>query len=537
MLKTQIAAVIAAIALAVLPASAQQYNVPYGFPVTGSGPVVQQTSPSLVTPNLGTPSAGVLTNATGLPLTTGVTGVLPVANGGVGTRPAAGNLFATDYMTAAQIADGTSRADTMDVSVAVNSCIAAAVAQGKTCYLPAGKWKVSGAQLVVDYGSNVNSGGSFIGAGPDATTIDLTGNTASPNVIIEANGGTPAAPLSTTYGMVGNFNLLGSIAGPVIDFSKPDFSDYLNQMRYENITVQNFNTSSASICGNFYNSYSSIVSSVNCSTGAGPNGGNVGWNNYSTSFTTFTAFGGSNAGTMLAFPAGGTATGNAFVGWDCEVVSVCVSSTNPSAVQNTWLGGTWSWNWSASPGAAVSASTGSQSLIINPNANPSATGGSTTFLAAGANAYYSLLTGVGLANLSAANTWSAANNFSAGLQTGGAAAVSGAVDSQAGYYLQNAQLVIPGSATALSGFGSSPAVFSHNASRFWIVGGSGAASSAVVGLPASLNGWGCAGASTTPGLAVNMTASTTTSATFSIETFGGVASTFSGQTYFSCSPL
>lgn len=55
---------------------------------TGTGAAVFGTGPTLVTPILGTPASGTLTNCTGLPLTTGITGTLTVPNGGTGTTSA-----------------------------------------------------------------------------------------------------------------------------------------------------------------------------------------------------------------------------------------------------------------------------------------------------------------------------------------------------------------------------------------------------------------------------------------------------------------
>ena len=82
---------------------------------TGSGSVVRATSPTLVTPALGTPASGNASNLTNIPVAQ-ATGVLPAANGGAGTI--SGILKANGSGTVSAATSGT---DYLSPSLALNT--------------------------------------------------------------------------------------------------------------------------------------------------------------------------------------------------------------------------------------------------------------------------------------------------------------------------------------------------------------------------------------------------------------------------------
>jgi hypothetical protein len=178
---------------------------------------------------LGTPTSGTLTNATGLPLTTGVTGTLPIANGGTGQTSASAAFDALSPITTTGdliIGNGTNTATRLPIGIngyilTSNGSTAAwtaapatgvtSVSFGTTGLTPAtattGAVTVAGTLVVGNGGTGVTTlsglaygnGTSAFTAATGAEVVAVIGSTAVTNATNAANLALSAGSGATNY--------------------------------------------------------------------------------------------------------------------------------------------------------------------------------------------------------------------------------------------------------------------------------------------------------------------------------------------------
>jgi hypothetical protein len=178
---------------------------------TGTGSAVFATSPTLVTPILGTPTSVTLTNATGLPLSTGVTGNLPVTNLNNGTSASATTFWRGDGSWATPAGGGGGVAytavKTANYTAANNDGVLTDTTGGAfTVTLPSTP-SVGNIVLVIDSLSQWGTNNLTI----DPTgSIKIAGNTAGDTLVCDITGATVTLVYTgATYG----WNVAAQVGG------------------------------------------------------------------------------------------------------------------------------------------------------------------------------------------------------------------------------------------------------------------------------------------------------------------------------------